>query len=260
MTTLSISHIQPGSPPWVHAAVVSMLILHIGAGSIAMLSGVAALSVRKGGRLHRVFGTVFFVSMLTMAAMAGVLSVWIQQWNNVIAGVFAFYLVATAWATVRRKESTVGKFEVGAMIAAFAGAAGILILGLQALADPKSIPGGAPVQAYFILAGMIGFAAVMDLRVVRRGGISGVQRITRHLWRMCLAFFFAWGSFYGQVIVRKGYIPASLHHSPLLYIPILVPLLVLVFWVIRVRFTHWSRSNPISATPGSRRTARVPSP
>lgn len=214
-----------------------------------MLSGVVALSVRKGGRLHRVFGTVFFVSMLTMAAMASVLSVWIQQWNNVIAGVFAFYLVATAWATVRRREGTVGKFEVGAMVTAFAGAAGILMLGLQALADPKSIPGGAPVQAYFVLAGMIGVAAVMDLRVVRRGGICGVQRVTRHLWRMCLAFFFAWGSFYGQVIVRKGYIPAVLHHPPLPYIPILVPLLVLIFWVIRVRFTSWSKSNLVAALP-----------
>ena len=85
-----------------------------------MLSGTAALSVRKGARLHRVFGTVFFVSMLTMAAMATFLSVWIQQWNNVIGGVFAFYLVSTAGVTVRRKEGSVGNFETGAMIVAFA--------------------------------------------------------------------------------------------------------------------------------------------
>ncbi len=244
MAPLSISHIQPGSPPWVHAAVLVGLTLHIGAGSIALFSGMAALSVRKGERLHRVFGTVFFVSMLTMAATASVLSVWIQQWNNVIAGVFAFYLVATAWATVRRKEGTVGRFEKGAMIVAFAGAVGILILGLQAAADPKSIPGGAPLQAYFVLAGMIGLAAAMDLGVVRRGGISGVQRIARHVWRMCLAFFFAWGSFYGQIILRKGYYPAFLHRSPLLFIPILVPLLVLAFWTVRVRFIDWSKRDP----------------
>ncbi len=245
--TLSISYIQPGSPPWVHAAVLTGLILHIGGGSLALFSGVAALSVRKGRRLHRVFGTLFFVSMLTMAAMASVLSVWIQQWNNLIAGVFAFYLVATAWVTVRRKEGTVGNFERGAMIVAFAGAIGILILGLQAVADPKSIPGGAPVQAYFFLAAMIGIAAVTDLKVVLRGGISGVQRITRHVWRMCLAFSAAWNSFYGQVLLRKVHLPAFLHHSPLLYIPIALPFLLLVFWVIRVRFTNWFKSNPITA-------------
>lgn len=253
MTQLSISQIPAGSPTWVFAAVASILILHISAGTIAIFSGAAALSVRKGERLHRVFGTVFFVSMLTMGAMASFLAVWIQQWNNVIAGVFAFYLVATAWVTVRRREGTVGKFEVAAMIVAFAGTAGILVLGLRALADPRTIPGGAPVQAYFVLAGMIGLAAVMDLKIILRGGISGARRITRHLWRMCLAFFIAWGSFYGQVILRKVHLPAFLHHSPLLFIPILVPLLVLVFWVIRVRFTNWFKSGaaPAGSSPSS---------
>jgi len=226
------------------------LILHIGAGSIAMLSGVAALSVRKGERLHRVFGTVFFVSMLTMAVMATSLAVWIQQWNNVIAGVFAFYLVATAWVTVRRRQGTVGRFEVWAMIVAFGGTVGILILGLIALADPKTIPGGAPVQAYFVLAGMIGFAAAMDLKVIRHGGIAGVKRIVRHLWRMCLAFSIAWISFYGQIVLRKVPIPAFLHHSPLLYIPILAPLLLLAFWLVRVRLTNWYK-NEAAASLGA---------
>ncbi|MBI3677808.1 MAG: hypothetical protein HY243_14460, partial [Proteobacteria bacterium] len=86
MTLLSISHIPAGSPGWVYAAVVTALTLHIGAGSIAALSGAAALTVRKGGRLHRKFGTIFLVCMLVMAAMAIPLSVLIQQMNNAAAG------------------------------------------------------------------------------------------------------------------------------------------------------------------------------
>ena len=246
MTTLSISQIPAGSPTWVHVLVTSILILHIGAGSIAMLSGVAALSVRKGERLHRVFGTVFLVCMLTMAVMATSLAIWIQQWGNATAGVFAFYLVATGWMTVRRKEGTVGRFEVGAMIVAFGGTIAAFIFGLIALVDPRTIPAGSPVQAIFVLAGVLGFAAVMDLRVIRRGGISGVQRIARHVWRMCLGFANAWVSFYGQVFLRKVHLPAFLHHSPLLYIPIVAPLLLLAFWVMRVRFTDRFKSVPIA--------------
>jgi hypothetical protein len=231
---------------WVHAAVASILILHISAGSIAMLSGAAALSVRKGERLHRVLGTVFFVSMLTMAVMATSLAIWIQQWSNMAAGAFAFYLVATGWVTVRRKEGTVGSFELGAMIVAFGGTIAALIFGLIALVDPKTIPTGSPVQAVFVLAGVIGFAAAMDLKVIMRGGISGVGRIARHVWRMCLGFANAWVSFYVQVVLRKVHLPAFLHHSPLLYIPIVAPLLLVAFWVIRVRFTNRFKGIPIA--------------
>lgn len=245
MTPLSLSQIPAGSPVWVHAAVAAVLILHIGAGSIAMFSGVAALSVRKGERWHRVFGTVFLACMLTMAVMATALAIWIQQWSNMTAGAFAFYLVATGWVTVRRKEGTVGRFEVGAMIFAFGGTIAALIFGFIALVDPKTIPPGSPVQAVFVLAGVIGFAAVMDLKVVLRGGISGVARIARHVWRMCLGFANAWVSFYGQVFLRKVHLPPFLHHSPYiysLYIPIVAPFLLIVFWMVRVRFTNWYKN------------------
>ena len=49
------------------------------------------------------------------------------------------------------------------------------------------------------------------------------------------------------MILRQVPLPPFLHHSPLLYIPILVPLLILAFWVIRVRFTGWFKRNPIAA-------------
>ena len=39
-------------------------------------------------------------------------------------------------------------------------------------------------------------AAIGDLRMLLRGGISGTSRITRHLWRMCYGLFIATGSFF----------------------------------------------------------------
>ena len=44
-----------------------LLILHILAGSIALLTGTVAMAVRKGGNLHRASGDVFTVAMLTLA-------------------------------------------------------------------------------------------------------------------------------------------------------------------------------------------------
>jgi hypothetical protein len=190
---------------------------------------------------------VFFVSMLAMSAMATWLAIPLQQWGNVIGGIFTFYLVATAWMTVRRKEGTTGAFETGAMLVAAAGAIAIFLFGLQAAANPKVMPGGAPVAAYFIMAGVAALAAGLDLKVILRGGISGVQRIARHLWRMCFALFIASGSFYTQFIVRKVHLPAFLHHSQLLFIPIVAPLFLIVFWMFRVRFTNWFKTAAVAA-------------
>ena len=44
-----------------------LTVFHVVAGSVALLSGGAALAVRKGGRLHARAGTIFFASMLATA-------------------------------------------------------------------------------------------------------------------------------------------------------------------------------------------------
>ena len=66
------------------------------------------------------------------------------------------------------------------------------------------------------------------------GGISGRQRIARHLWRMCFGWFIATGSFF---LGQQQVFPARLRGSPALLVPALLPLALLIFWMIRVRFT-----------------------
>jgi uncharacterized membrane protein len=52
--------------------------------------------MRKGERLHRIFGTVFVLSMLTMAIAATYMAVKFPEPTNILAGTFAFYLVTSA--------------------------------------------------------------------------------------------------------------------------------------------------------------------
>jgi hypothetical protein len=68
-----------------------------------------------------------------------------------------------------------------------------------------------------------------------RGGVYGAPRIVRHLWRMCFGLFIATGSlFLGQQQV----FPAFLRKTNVLFVPALLPLLSLIFWLFRVRFTN----------------------
>jgi hypothetical protein len=87
------------------------------------------------------------------------------------------------------------------------------------------------------------FAAAGDLRLILRGGISGVQRIARHLWRMCFALFFASAFFF---LGQQKVMPAFMHGSPLLFVPAIAPLVLMIFWLFRVRFANRYRSGAVS--------------
>jgi hypothetical protein len=64
-----------------------------------------------------------------------------------------------------------------------------------------------------------------------RGGISGARRIARHLWRMCFAFFIAAASVF---LARQQLFPALLRRTGVLVLLSFLPLLLMIFWLIRV--------------------------
>ncbi len=214
--------------PLVHAV---LLTLHIGGGSLAILTGAGAATVRKGERLHQLFGTAFVVAMLTMATAATTLAIILGQTTNILAGFFAFYLVLSGWMTVKRREGTIGRYERFALIVPLGASAIDFGLGMVASASPHGLGGYAPIF-YYVSATVIGFAGLLDLSVVMRGGVFGVQRIARHLWRMCFAFFIAAGSFF---LGQQKVMPVAWHGSRILLVLGLAPLAVMAFWLIRVR-------------------------
>jgi uncharacterized membrane protein len=212
-----------------------ILLLHISAGMVGMVSGAAALILRKGSLRHALVGKVFVVSMLTMAATATYLAVLKHQDSNIGGGILTFYLVATAWLTARRKDGETSIFDWGALLVPVA-------LGLLTwLQGIRMIQAGSPegnfrVGMSFFIGTVLLLAGAGDLRMLLRGGVFGKQRIVRHLWRMCFGLFIATGSFFlGQ---GSKIFPSIFRQSPLMLIPAFLPLLLLIFWVFRVRFTN----------------------
>ncbi|HEY2883957.1 MAG TPA: hypothetical protein VGJ08_01935 [Rhizomicrobium sp.] len=213
------------------------VVLHIGGGTVGILSGSAAAVVMKGERLHRLFGTIFVVSMLTMAGAAIFVALVIPEKPNVLAGLFAFYLVASAWMTVKRREGTIGRLERGAALFACGATLTALMFGAQALSDPKSpLNASAPSPiVFFIFAFISALAAALDFRVIRQGGLTGAPRIARHAWRMCLGLFIATGSFF---LGQQKIMPVWMRGSPVLLALGFAPLVLLAFWLIKIRFTN----------------------
>jgi hypothetical protein len=228
-----------------------VLIVHIAAGAIGIISGYAAVSVAKGERLHRAFGTVFFLSMLIVSSFAVYLALFVPPHAaggapasaTVPVGILTFYFVVTSWMTVRRKDKSIGPFDYGALFAVLGVAAAMLIFGLRSASNPVERVQGFPVR-YYAFAFFAAFAAALDLKVVLRGGISGAARIARHLWRMCFALFFAAAFFF---LGRQNDVLKFMHGSPVLLVLGLAPLGFMVFWLFRVRLTGWFKRGAIQA-------------
>lgn len=229
-----IIQVPPDAPLWVHVAAKSVLYAHIGGGFAALASGAVAIAARKGERLHRAAGTVFFASMLLVTAIGAATAPLLPQIMSSVVGVLAFCLVATAWATVKRPEGQVGRFEVAAMLLTAAAAATGCYLGWRGAVSPNGEVDGAPYQAALVFASIAALAAACDLKVLLAGGVRGRARITRHAWRMGAALLIATLSFVGQ----PRAFPAAWRGSPLLFAPILIVLALTLFWVVRARFTR----------------------
>ena len=221
-----------------------LLVFHITAGVLAMVAGAAAISFSKGSRWHARAGNIFVGSMLCMAAAASCLAYMKHQPNNVFGGFLTIYMVATAWATARRRDAETGMADwIGFL---FALAVGVLSMfhGFLKMAGKESAdPGTYPFMQLF-MGSIIMLAAIGDLRVLVRG-ISGKRRIARHLWRMCFGWFIATGSFF---LGQQQVFPAWLRGSPALLVPALLPLALLIFWMIRVRFTSVYKKMALAST------------
>lgn len=241
-------HVPAGSSWWIFAAANLILFLHIAGGSVGIISGMVTLFAQKGGRLHRVAGTTFFVAMLIMATIGAIASPFlpVPSMPNVFAGVLTSYLVATGWMAVKRKGGRIGRFEKAGLVVALAVVAGGASFIVMARNSPTGRIGDTPPQAFFVFMIIGAIAAAGDLRIILHGGISGASRIARHLWRMSTALFIASGSFF---LGQQRVMPAAMRGSPWLFVPVLVPLLVMIFWLIRVRFKSRARPSWAGATP-----------
>lgn len=85
-----------------------LLYTHIAGGACALLTGAASIVTKKGGKLHRRSGIVFFYSMLAVAFSAFVISIVKDIPFLLAVSVFSFYLNYTGYRALKNKT---GKYE-----------------------------------------------------------------------------------------------------------------------------------------------------
>ena len=209
-----------------------MTVLHILAGTLALLSALMALTVTKGGNLHRRSGTAYVVAMLVMglsgAAMAAAQGVTL----SVVAGLLAAYLVVTGWLSVRFPIERMRAALIVGMLVAIAIGITAMRFGMQALGTPVADPTPESSGIPFIVFGSLALlGAALDARMLWVGHIAGRHRLARHLWRLLAALVMANAAFF---LGQADEFPEVLREPLLLAAPVLVSLLLIPYWLVRV--------------------------
>lgn len=226
------------------------LLIHIAAGSLAILAGAVALYAAKGARLHRKSGMLFVYAMLVMGLTGAAIAALTGVETSVTGGLLAAYLVVTGVTTVRPPSPGLRRVDRVAMLVGLIVGLANVLHGFDTLASGKLSSNGVPVPMILFMGSVALLAVAADLRAIRAGGIQGPRRIARHLWRMCFALFVATGSFF---LGQADELPEPLRIWPLLTLLAFFPLLAMFYWLWRVRIRRRSLSPDTPVLPAAGR-------
>ena len=209
---------------------IPLLIVHITAGSLAILAGAGAVYAGKGAELHRSSGRFFVYAMVVMGLTGTMIAIVRNIPSSMTGGLVAVYFVVTGLGTVRPLGRRV---DIAMIAVAWSIAAASGIGAARVLAAGHWFVRGVPVAMIIFMGSVMLFAGIADVRLLRAGGIAGPRRIARHLWRMCFGFWVATGSFF---LGQMDEFPVWLQNGMLMSIPAFFPLAVMVYWLWRVRY------------------------
>lgn len=218
-----------------------ILVAHVTGGLVAIIAGAVAVIVRKGGSVHVRAGIWFAASMFILGVTAAILEPFrTPEPGSPVPALLVCYFVATSWVTARRSDGTTGTFEVVACVLAVGAALAIAGGGFTGTTTPV---GNGPVFAF---AGICLLGGLGDLNAVLRKKLSTVQRVSRHLWRMCFAFFIATGSFF---LGQQDVMPREVRGTPILFVLAFAPLAIMAFWLVWLRFAKSMRRISLRIAP-----------
>jgi hypothetical protein len=208
--------------------------------------------------------------MVTMGTLATYLAVVRNQPNNIGGGILIVYLVGTAWLTARRRDGETSRWDWVWLLIPLGNGILLWMTGVKVLRSGHSSLGGVPVGMMLFLGSVCLLAAAGDVRMLVRGGVFGAKRIARHLWRMCFGLFIAAGSFFLggsnrplRLLSTVGlgkYLSPSLFNIALYLILTILPLILLIFWLVRVRFTNVYNGKPMIPGRDARFVEQKPAP
>jgi len=212
-------------------------LVHTPAGIIGLVAAGVALSTEKGSATHKKAGVVFTASMLVMLISGFVTALLIKYVDDAFLSAVVSYTVFTAWLTAHRKKAETGLLEYVAL-------GWIILVGLAAfIININWREGGFP-NIYLFWVSFAVICVIGDIRNLRRMDLTGVQRILRHVWRMCFSLLWAALALTDKIVKMLGSNVEELPEQQLAFVsaaPVMFILAITVYWITKILFSSRSK-------------------
>jgi len=218
-----------------------LVAIHVVSGTLAVLAGAIAATVRKGRQTH-IRAERWFVIFMTLSSLLGAalgLIRFEQFFITFFAGILGTYLVLSGWRAAHHGTASSAMFDAMLSAANLLTLGALASIGALALSRPDGQMFGFAGENYLFLAVMSGIAFLGDISQAVRKSMSRKHQIARHLWRMLLGFFIAAGSaFTGP---GASVFPEAIQASGILSLPELSILLPMIFYLSKTLFFSSNR-------------------
>jgi uncharacterized membrane protein len=182
-----------------------LLIIHIAFGSIGLLTGLFNIIQKKGDKGHKIFGSVFYFSMLLAGFSSLMLSCLHPNYFLFMIGLFTLYMVSSGQRYIKQQQHEGQKIEkLDWVISIIMSIAGILFIGLGIWSIIKSNLFG----LVFLAFGGLGLLFVCQdfLNFTNKPSIKNYWLIG-HLQRMVGAFIASMTAF---LVVNATFLPDTI--------------------------------------------------
>mgnify|MGYP001576142998 FL=1 len=156
-----------------------LLLIHILAGTIALLCAALAVSSEKGKRLHVLSGRTYFWGMATIFLTAIPMSIISSNTFLFLIAIFSFYLAFAGMRFARNRKGVATTLDWIAVSLMILSGLGMWILAAILFTNDNS--------QYIVLL-VFGFLAITlgyaDFRSYKNSSATGKERISRHLTNM----------------------------------------------------------------------------
>lgn len=179
-----------------------LIIIHASFGGIALLSGLIAIIVKKGSKLHKQSGKVFFYGMLASALSALVIAIMPNHFSPFlfVVGVFSAYLILSGRYALKFKTA---KTQVDLKWSKWVSFTMLITAVFMILVSALNLNtnGMFIVMLVFGIIGLLN--AVQDIRSYRNIKRLNKKWLQHHIGKMTGGFIAAFTAF----IVVNGWIP-----------------------------------------------------
>jgi hypothetical protein len=178
-----------------------LLVLHIIAGFVALITGFVASVTEKGKMRHRQSGRIYFWGMTVVFITATVIGVVRERWFLFMVGFFSYYLVVRGYRVLYLKKLGAGQkaTRLDWAIVAIALTFGASLIAWSLLGPPRGL--GTVALVFGIIC--VGFAA-RDIQLFVKGPTLKSHWIFGHITSMASGYIATWTAF---VVTNVHFMP-----------------------------------------------------